>query len=262
MKRPAIEAHRRSGQKIFHRQAADLANLNFAIDDVEQVRQRLDWDLERLEGLDNRSYRRGVGVRDRDQHLVRPALLQNPRQVISSSQHRHAVDPPSHFRRVVIHETDRMVRELLVGLHVSDDQLGRVAGAEDEDALAALAGVELCVDPVGQADADEEQCEQQCVDDEDRARVDGRSDRGLDDDPEDSCADRHPADDRQQVVHARITPQPFIEPERDEREDADGEEPGHHLPPRLYRPVGRVAVEPQQERGVIRDDHQHELRAH
>ena len=76
-----------------------------------QIRQGLDRDLERFQRPQNRADRDRLGVWNGQQHLVRVVTLQDFGQLRARAEDRHAMDPMTDLRRVVVHESDRLVRE-------------------------------------------------------------------------------------------------------------------------------------------------------
>ena len=77
------------------------------------------------------------GGRDRDQHLIRLVLADEPRQLGHRPEHADAEDARVPLARVVVDETDRRVREHARALHLLDDEAAGVARADDDDLLAA-----------------------------------------------------------------------------------------------------------------------------
>ena len=165
------------------------------------------------------------------------------------------MNSPSELREVVVDEADGLIRVIAAGFHVAHDPLGCVAGAEHEHALAGVRAHELGEDAAGHPHAAEHQHEQARVGDVDRARIHCRPDRRVRDGIENHRAHADAANQRLQIVDARVAPESLVEAERDERERAGADQPWQHLQERRYRPRRRMEVEAQQEcEGVRRDD--------
>ena len=99
--------------------------------------QRLDRDARRARGLDDPLAHLARRGRDRDQHLVGPAVAEQLRQLGGRAEHADPVQAQVLLARVVVDEADRRVAEARVAQHLADHELRRVAGADDEHLLAA-----------------------------------------------------------------------------------------------------------------------------
>ena len=236
-----------------------MSDFDFAVDDVAQVRQRLDRDVERLERTDDGADDGRVGVGDREQDFVGARALDDDGQVAPGTEDRHAVDAPSRLVLVIVDEADRLVVGGAVALHVAHDQLAGAAGAEDEHALAGAHARELGEHPAREADAAEQQEQQERIDEENRSRI-RHAEGAADDGPEQQRAGRDAADQRPQVVDARVTPEAFVQTEGHERDAAHEQQYRQHLPEGESRPGRHSAVESQGERRSIRDGDQQQLK--
>ena len=94
------------------------------------------------------------GGRDRDQHLVRPSVADDVREVGGRAEHADAVEAQVALARVVVEQADRRVAERRGALHLLHDELAGVAGADDDRLLAARH------DPAGQRPLDDRPREQ------------------------------------------------------------------------------------------------------
>ena len=112
--------------------------------------------------------------RDRDQHLVRAVLAEDPRQLLGRAEHAHVVQAQVLLARVVVDQADRRVAERRALQHLLDDQLRGVAGADDDHLLAArdeaAAGRPLHHRAREHARAGDEREQEQPVHHRDRAR--------------------------------------------------------------------------------------------
>ena len=106
-------------------------------DELVKPRQRLDHDAQLLRRLDDPAAHVARDGRHRDQHLVGAVLAQDLRHLVDRAEHTDAHDPRVPFARVVVDEPDRRVVEHPRPLHLLHDQASRVAGADDDDLLAA-----------------------------------------------------------------------------------------------------------------------------
>ena len=88
----------------------------------------------RLDDLATQIARRGG---HRDQHLVGPVVADQMAELVGRAEHPDPVDAEVPLARVVVDEADRGVGEPRVALHLADDELAGIAGADDEHALAA-----------------------------------------------------------------------------------------------------------------------------
>ena len=75
--------------------------------------------------------------RDGDDDLVRPVVAQEPREVHGRPQDADTVEAHVLLAGLVVDEPDRRVAELRALQHLADDQLARVARADDQRRLAA-----------------------------------------------------------------------------------------------------------------------------
>ena len=207
------------------------------------------------------------GGRDRDQELVRAAFAQKLRQLLGRAEHAHAVEAQVLLARVVVDEPDRGVADRRVAVHLAQDQLRRVAGADDDDLLAARddrararsldqrAGQEPC--------SHDEREEEEQVDDPDPARhrglveVEQREDEKRRDD---RC--RHAAQHAPHVLRRDVAPPAVVEAERDEDREHDPDDEDDDVPLEVAVVVARSRVEADvpgedpgrgDERGVDRD---------
>ena len=112
LERPAVEADRRARQQVLDRQVADLAELDLAVDDVAQVRQRLDRNLERLERADDRrgsaaGSARGIAISTSSGRCCSRIRGRSPRVPSTGTPWIRRPD----LRRVVVDEADRLVAD-------------------------------------------------------------------------------------------------------------------------------------------------------
>ena len=76
------------------------------------------------------------------------------------------MDPVTDFRRVVVHESDRLVLRMTAILDIADDQLTGITSAEDQDPLARAAVRGLGEHPARQPPPAEQERQHDGVDDE------------------------------------------------------------------------------------------------
>ena len=225
-------------------------------DELVEARQRLHRHLRVARLLDDllaHVARRGG---DRDQELVRPVVVEDVRQLRGRPQHAHALDPVVALARVVVDEPDGGIADP-AALHLLDDQLARVAGADDDHFLPAgdEAGRRRALEdrPREQARAGDEREQEQPVDDGDPTRQSGgigqreevddeaRGERGHGD-----AAERAP-----HVARGHVAPPPVVEAERREDNELDRNDEQDRPPADELLVEGRDVpprVEPDQER--------------
>ena len=127
-----------AAEHVLDRDRADLAReVDVAGDQLVQRRQRLHRHAFRARELDDLAAQLARRRRHRDQHLVRAVVADQVAQVVGRAEHADAVDAEVLLARVVVDEADRRVREQPVALHLAQDQLAGVAGADDQHLLAA-----------------------------------------------------------------------------------------------------------------------------
>ena len=261
--RVQVDLDRLPAEHVLHLHRPDLTReVQVAGDQLVDPRQRLDRNG-RLAGdvhdtLAHRARRGG----NRDQHLVRAVLAEDPRQLVRRSEHAHVVQAEVLLARVVVDQADRRVAERRALQHLLDDQLRRVAGTDDDHLLAARdqppAGRPLHHRPREHARAGDERKQEQPVHHRDRARQahlrDGIGE--VDDDRRDEAGDGHAARGAPHVAGRDVAPPAVVEAEEDEDRDLDQD----HDPDRLVEErlvVGRdVRVEAQPEREVPGDSAQ------
>ena len=102
-------------------------------------------------------------------------------ELVGRAEHPDAVDAEVALARVVVDEADRRVGEPRVALHLADDELAGVAGADDEHLLAARddpAFGALDQRAREQPRAGDERQQQQVVERDDRASAGGEVSSG------------------------------------------------------------------------------------
>ena len=91
----------------------------------------------RLCRLDDLAPHLAGGGRHRDQHLVRPPVADQLRQVGRRAEHADPVQAQVALARIVVDDPDRRVAEARVPQHLLDHELRGVAGPDDDRLLAA-----------------------------------------------------------------------------------------------------------------------------
>ena len=128
------------------------------------VRQRLDRHLERLERADDGADRAPASARGIAISTSCGPML---REIAGRSARVPSTGTPWMRRPTLARSSSTnpigSIAAVAAGLHVADDQLARVARAEDQDALAVSAGRQLGVDAARQPHRAEHQHEQQRV---------------------------------------------------------------------------------------------------
>ena len=263
LQRLAIQPDRRTHQQIFHREIANLTDLDLAVEDVAQVRQRLDRHLERLEQTDDRPHGRRIGRGNRNQHLVGTLPLEHGDQIVSGAKNGHAMNAASDFLAVVVDEANRLVVVPSVVLHVANDQLPGVAGAEDQDPASGLSAAEqqIAVHTSRQTQAAHQAHEQNGVDDEDRTRK-GWNRKERHDHAHGGGGQPNACDDVPQIPDAGVPPDPLVQLERHERNRSEGDQPGQHRQPRDVILRRHLPVEAQQQRQIAGRHDQHKVHQH
>ena len=104
--------------------------------ELGKPRQRLHRETFGSRDLDNPLAQPAGSRRNRNQHLVWPAVVDQMLQVGDRPEDADAVEAKVALARVVVDEADRRVPELWVSQHLLDDALRRIAGADDERLLA------------------------------------------------------------------------------------------------------------------------------
>ena len=134
-----VDLDRLAAEHVLDLDGPDLpGEVEVAGDELVQARQRLHRHaLPRAPSSTIRCAHLARGGRDRDQHLVRAPLAQERGELVRRAEHADAVEPEVLLARVVVDEPDRRVAERRVAQHLADDQLRRVAGADDDHLLAA-----------------------------------------------------------------------------------------------------------------------------
>ena len=209
------------------------ARFEVAGDQLVEARQRLHGDVRRLSRLDDEPARLAGRGRDRDQHLVRLELADEPRQVGHRAEHPHAVDARVPLARIVVDEADRRVREHPRAVHLLDDQPAGIPRSDDDHLFAARDDTEAEARPL-----------------DERAR-----------------REPHPGDEREgdeQVHHGDRARQPDAVHRRDEvhghvgeeRRDDDAARRAPHVAHRHVPPPAAMEAEHEEDRELDRDDEQ------
>ncbi len=173
--------------------------------------------------------------RDGDEKLIGAAVAEQVRELLGCSQDADAVKAEVLLARVVVDEPDRRVAERRVLQHLAQDQLGRVAGADDDDLLAAsdegARGRPLDQRAGEKARAGHEGEQEEEVDDPDAARdargvkVEQREDEEGGDGCHGDATDRPP-----HVLRGHVAPPAVVEAEGDEDRNLDREDESDHIP--------------------------------
>ena len=103
-----VDLDRLAAEQVLHLHGPDLAGeVEVALEQLVEPRQRLDRDVRLLGHLDDALAHLARRGRDRDQHLVRVVVAEDPRQLVDRPEHAHAVEPHPPLARVVVDEADR-----------------------------------------------------------------------------------------------------------------------------------------------------------
>ena len=133
-----IDLDRLAAEDVLDLHGTQLAGeVHVAGDELVQARQRLDRHALLLGDVDDSLAQLSRGGRHRDQHLVGLAVSQHAAQLRGRPEHADAVDPEVLLARVVVEQADRRVAEVRRTLELAQDQLSRVAGADDDDLAPA-----------------------------------------------------------------------------------------------------------------------------
>ncbi len=221
-------------------------------------RQRLDRDLLRAARLDDALANHARRRRDRDQNLVGPVVAKHVLQIVGRPEHPDAVHAEVALARVVVDETDRRVVQVAVALHLADQELRCVAGADDQHLLAV--GDDAGLGPLDQRageqpTAGDEREQEQVVERSDSAREPrGRLGRErVQHEIRERAGDRDAAEEPPHVARRDVAPPAVVEAEDHERREVDHDDerdhPGVEQVPVVDR--GRL-VEAQEERQAPR----------
>ena len=151
-----IKAYGSALQQVFEGEVPDLAHGDFAVQNVAEIWKRCDWNFEWLQGRHDFPELLRGGPRHGDKHFVNLHPVHDGAQVLSCSQHRNAVDPVTHFIRIVVDESDGVHLIKRIVPHVPDNHLARVAGPVDENSFFPGIGADLPPDPAREPDAGDE----------------------------------------------------------------------------------------------------------
>ena len=223
-----------------------------ACDELGQTGQGLDRQPGLPCGLDDPATHLAGRGRDRDQHLVRPAIANQVRQVGGRAEHPDPVQAQVPLARIVVDDADRRVAEPRVPQHLLDDELGRVAGPDDDRLLAA--GHDLARErpldqrPGEQARARDEREAQEQVDEPDSLRHARRVELEQREDQErGERGERDPAQGRPHVTGRDVAPPAVVEAREREHRQLDRDDDEDHLPVEIPVVVHRQPlVEPEQ----------------
>ena len=107
-----------------------------AVDEVVDVRQRLDRDAGLAAHGDHGRAPAAAGRGQRDVHLVGLPRLEDLGQVGGRAEHLDALEAVAQLVAVVVDQPDRRVAGEPVREHLAQDQVAGVAGADDQHLLA------------------------------------------------------------------------------------------------------------------------------
>ena len=225
-----VDLDRLAAEDVLHLHGPDLhGEVDVACDQLVQPRQRLHRDRRAARHLDDlRAHAAGRG-RNRDQHLVGALLVQDRGQVVGRAQHADPVHAQVAGLRIVVDEADRRVAERGLAQDLLDDQVPGVAGADDDDLLAA--GDDVARDrPLEQrtrehARTGDEGHQQEPVHDRHRARQPHGGHRvgEVDDEARDHAGDGHPARRAPHVPRGHVAPPAVVEAEGEEGDELDAD---------------------------------------
>ena len=175
------------------------------------------------------------GGGDRDQKLVRPVVAEDVGQLGGRPEHAHALNPVVALANVVVDEPDRRVADP-AALHLLDDQLARVARADDDHLFPARDQPGRCRTledrPREQARSGDEREQEQPVDERDPAgKTRGVREREeIDDEARRERGDGHPAERAPHVPRGHVAPPPVVEAESREDDELDRDDEQHRPP--------------------------------
>ena len=207
--------------------------VQIAGDQLVEARQRLHGDVRRLSRLDDEPARLAGRGRDRDQHLVRLELADEPREVGHRAEHPHAVDARVALARIVVDEADRRVREHPRAVHLLDDQPAGIPRSDDDHLFPARDDTEAEARPFHE-----------------RARREPHPGHEREGDEQVHHGDRArqpDAVDRRDEVHGHV---------RKERRDDDAARRAPHVAHRHVPPPAAMEAEHEEDRELDRDDEQ------
>jgi hypothetical protein len=133
-----VDVHGLVAEDVLDLHGPDLRReVGVAGDQLVQPRQRLHRHSCVTRTLDDLLAHVAGGGRNRDQELVGPVVAEDVRQLLGRPEHADAVEPEVLLARIVVDHADRRVPERTRLLHLADDELARVARADDDHFLAA-----------------------------------------------------------------------------------------------------------------------------
>ncbi len=133
--RRVVEADRGARQQVLEPERPDVTELERAVDQVPQPRQRLDRDVVLLDRPHDRPQDGRVRIGNRDQDFVRLVGRQDAGEVLPRPEDRHAVDPMADGGVVFADESDRLVAVIGTGPHFTNEHFADGARADDQQAL-------------------------------------------------------------------------------------------------------------------------------
>ena len=248
------------------------------LEQLEHRRRGADRDAALAAGSDDAAPERPRRGGDRDDHLVRLDLVEDPSQIVGAGGAQH-LQPVlvlhALLARVVVDEPDRAQAQLRIADQLTDHEASAVAAPDDQHIARALGGPDTPYAPLHHQVDEEARADQegQSEQEEHRDHARGQRDRrGLlagrrgdrvqegDGAHHDERGNDDGLDDRLVVALADERPQPLVLAEHRQRHQRDRHDPvdrrGEQVPVLVVGPAETVG-EPQPEGKVVSERDQH-----
>ena len=140
-----VQSHGPAAKQVLQRDAAHVAHPYPPIQHARQAGQNFYRQPERLEHPQDAADGLRSHPRHRYQHLLRRVRGNYRSHLAPRPKHANAVNHPPDLHAIVIDEADRAVSVIRIVKHIADDQLARIARAEDQHASAGPLALVLLI---------------------------------------------------------------------------------------------------------------------
>src|SRR5262249_46879380 len=148
-----------------------IANVTDAITAIP-IQKRLDGHFKGLQSADHLAHGYSPCSRNGHQYLMGIGGGDDARQVLTLSKYLHPMNALTNLTRVVIPKAHRLiVIDRPIVLHVAYDHFAGITRAIDQNTLLTLQVPEAMIDSARQTNPNQEEHQQNCVHDENRAGI-------------------------------------------------------------------------------------------